>query len=182
MRSRPQAATTRRCRIVAIALSTLALVLSFAMPVAADEKKNAADEEFLTKIVPSIAASVRIIEYEVKHTTDDKVKDFAQRVLDQHKGSVKTASRHAKRLGVAVDTDGKKEGKEMLDKLAKLNGAELDAAFLEWLAHIHHDTTVFDNEVKNGSDPELKTYAKKSIEAGNEHLREAKELLEKVKK
>ena len=33
-------------------------------------------------------------------------------------------------------------------------------AFLEWLSHIHHDATVFDNEVKNGSDAELKTYAK----------------------
>ena len=165
-----------------VALSALALVLSSATSVRAQEKKADADAEFLTKVVPSIAASVRIIEYEVKNTSDKKVKEFAERVLKQHKESVKTASEHAQRLKVAVDTDGAKDSKEMIDKLSKLKGSDLDVAFLEWLSHIHHDTTVFDNEVKNGTDPDLKTYAKNSITAGNEHLNEARELLAKLTK
>jgi putative membrane protein len=166
-----------------VALSALALVLSSATSVRAQEKEKAdADAEFLTKVVPGIAASVKIIEYEVTNTSDEKVKEFAERVLKQHKESVKTASDHAQRLKVAVDTDGAKDSKEMIDKLSKLKGSDLDVAFLEWLSHIHHDTTVFDNEVKNGSDAELKTYAKNSITAGNEHLNEARELLAKLTK
>ena len=165
-----------------IVLSALPLVLSSAMSVRAQEKKAGADAEFLTKVVPSIAASVQIIEYEVKNTSNEKVKEFAQRVLTQHKGSVKTASEHAKRLKVAVDANGAKDSNEMIEKLSKLNGSDLDVAFLEWLSHIHHDTTVFDNEVKNGSDAELKTYAQNSITAGNEHLAEARGLLAKLKK
>lgn len=183
MRSHSQSAPTRGARIIAIALSALTLVLSSAASVRAQEKEKAgADAEFLTKVVPSIAASVKIIEYEVKNTSHEKVKEFAQRVLDQHKGSVKSASEHAKRLNVVVDTEGNKESKEMLDKLSKLKGTDLDVAFLEWLGHIHHDTLLFDNEVKNGTDAELKTYAKNSITAGNEHLNEAHELLAKLKK
>ena len=166
-----------------VALSALALVLSSATSVRAQEKEKAdADAEFLTKVVPGIAASVKIIEYEVTNTSDEKVKEFAERVLKQHKESVKTASEHAQRLKVAVDTDGAKDSKEMIDKLSKLKGSDLDVAFLEWLSHIHHDTTVFDNEVKNGSDAELKTYAKNSITAGNEPLNEARELLGKLAK
>jgi putative membrane protein len=165
-----------------VVLSALSLVLSSAMSVRAQEKKAGADAEFLTKVVPSIAASVTIIEYEVENTSDRTVKEFAERVLAQHKGSVKTASEHAKRLKVAVDADGAKDSKEMIDKLSTLQGSDLDVAFLEWLSHIHHDTTVFDNEVKNGSDAELKTYAQNSITAGNEHLDEARELLAKLKK
>jgi putative membrane protein len=168
---------------ITIVLSALAIVLSSATSVRAQEKEKAdADAKFLTKVVPSIAASVKIIEYEVKNTSDEKVKDFAERVLKQHKESVNTASEHAKRLKIAVVTDPDKDSKEMIDKLSKLKGADLDVAFLEWLSHIHHDTTLFDNEVKNGSDPELKTYAKNSITAGNEHLKEARELLAKRKK
>jgi putative membrane protein len=140
-----------------VVLSALSLVLSSAMSVRAQEKKAGADAEFLTKVVPSIAASVTIIEYEVENTSDRTVKEFAERVLAQHKGSVKTASEHAKRLNVSVDANGARDSKEMIDKLSKLKGSELDAAFLEWLGHIHHDTSVFDNEVKNGSDPALKT-------------------------
>ena len=167
---------------IIVALSAL-LALSSATLVRAQEKEKAdADAEFLTKVVPGIAASVKIIDHAAKNTSDEKVRDFAERVLKQHKESVKTASEHAKRLNIAVDTDGDKDSKEMIDKLSKLTGSELDVAFLEWLSHIHHDTTVFDNEVKNGIDPELKTYAKNSITAGNEHLKEARELLAKMKK
>ena len=96
--------------------------------------------------------------------------------MKQHKESVKTASEHAKRLNIAVDADGDKDSKMMLDKLSKLKGSELDVAFLEWLSEIHHDTAVFDNEVKNGVDAELKSYAKNSITVGNEHLKEARKL------
>jgi putative membrane protein len=182
MGSRFQTAPTRGARIITVALAAL-LALSSATSVRAQEKEKAdADAEFLTKVVPGIAASVKIIDYEVKNTSDEKVRDFAERVLKQHKESVKTASEHAKRLNIAVVTDPDKDSKEMTDKLSKLKGADLDVAFLEWLSHIHHDTTLFENEVKNGTDPELKTYAKNSITAGNEHLQEARELLAKLKK
>jgi putative membrane protein len=182
MPSRIQTAPTRGARII-VALSALVLALSSTTSVRAQEKAKAdADAEFLTTLVPSVAASIKIIEYEVKNTSDEKVRDFAERVLKQHSGSVKTATGHAKRLGVAVNADGDKDSKEMIDKLSKLKGSALDVAFLEWLSLIHHDTTLFDNEVKNGTDAEVKAYAKGSIAAGNEHLKEAREFLEKLKK
>ena len=70
----------------------------------------------------------------------------------------------------------------MIDKLSKLKSIDVDIAFLKWLSHIHEDTTVFDNEVKNGDDTDLKTFAKNAIVSGNEHLKEARSLLVKVKK
>ena len=181
MRSHSQTAPPRGADIFAAALSVLALVLSPATAARAQEKKASADAEFLTKVVPSIAASVKIIDYEVKNTSDATVREFAQRVLTQHTGSLKTASEHAKRLKIPVDANGEKDSKEMIDKLSALKGSERDVAFLEWLSHIHHDTTTFDNEVKNGSDAALKSYAQGSITAGNGHLDEAQELLAKLK-
>ena len=133
-------------------------------------------------MIPGIAASVKIIDYSAKNASDEKVGDLAERVAKQHKESVKTATAHAKRLKIAVVTDPDKDSKETIDKLSKLKGTDLDVAFLEWLINIHKDTTVFDNELKNGDDADLKTYAKNSITAGNEHLKEARELLAKMKK
>ncbi len=168
---------------IIVALSALVLVLAPADSVRAQENQKAdADAEFLSKVIPGIAPSVKIIEYAQKNASDEKVREFAERVAKQHKESVKTASENAKRLNVEVVADPDKDGKETLDEWSKLKGADLDVAFLKWLSHIHHDTTVFENEVKNGADAEVKTYAKNSIAAGNEHLREARELLEKRKK
>jgi putative membrane protein len=147
-----------------------------------DKEKATADTLFLTKVVPGTAASVKIIEYAAKNVADDKVRDFAKHVAKQHQEFVNTASEHAKRLKIAVVTDPDKDSKETIDKLSKLKGTELDVAFLEWLIDGHKDTTVFDNEVKNSDDTDLKTFAKNAIASGNEHLREARELLAKVKK
>jgi putative membrane protein len=169
--------------LIIVAMSVLALAHGSATPVRAQEKaKASADAEFLTKLVPGIAASIQIIDYAAKNTSDEKIQDFARRVLKQHKESVKIASGHAKRLNIVVDADGEKDSKKMLAKLSKLKGSELDVAFLEWLSHIHHDTALFDNEVKNGVDAKVKSYAKASITAGNEHLKEARAFLAKIKK
>jgi putative membrane protein len=168
---------------ITVALSALAVAMSSATAVQAQEKEKAdTDAEFLTKVVPGIAASVKITDYAAKNASDEKVRNFAERVLKQHKESVKTASEQAKRLKIAVVTDRDKDSKEMIDKLSQLKGIDVDVAFLKWLSQIHENTTVFDNEVKNGADADLKTYAKNSIIAGNEHLKEARELLAKLKK
>ena len=163
-----------------VALLTLALVLPTTSVRAAE--KNEADTKFLTKVVPGIDASVKIIEYAAKNASDEKVKHFAEHVVKQHKGAVKIATDHAMRLKVEVVSDPDKNSREVIDKLSKLKGTDLDAAFLKWLIQIHEDTTVFDDEAKNGADAELKTFAKNSINSGNEHLKEARELLEKIKK
>jgi putative membrane protein len=168
---------------ITVLLSSLAFVPASADWVRdQDKEKPNADTVFLTKVVPAIAASVKIIDYAANYASDEKVKDFAERVAKQHKESVKTASEHAKRLKIAVVTDPDKDSKEMIDKLSKLRGTDVDVAFLQWLSHIHEDTTVFESEVKNGDDADLKTYAKNSIAAGNEHLKESRALLAKVKK
>ena len=165
---------------IIVALSALVLALAPVESVRAQENQKAdADAEFLSKVIPGIASSVKIIEYAQKNASDEQVRDFAQRVATQHKESVKTASEHAKRLNVAVVADPDKDSKATIDEWSKLKGADLDVAFLKWLSHIHHDTTVFENEVKNGADAEVRTYAKNSITAGNEHLKEARELLDK---
>jgi predicted outer membrane protein len=77
---------------ITVLLPSLALALASAASVRAQEKEKAnADTDFLTKVVPSTAASVKIIEYAAKYASDEKVKDFAERVAIQHKEFVKTA-------------------------------------------------------------------------------------------
>jgi putative membrane protein len=169
-------------KLIMIVLSALAVTLSSATSVRAQERKADADAEFLTRVVPGIAASVKIIEHAAMNASDDKVRDFAKRVLKQHKESVKTASELAKRMKITVVTDAVKDSKEMIDKLTERKGTEADVAFLKWLIQIHENTTVFENEIKNGADADLKTYAKNSISAGNKHLKAARALLAKLKK
>jgi putative membrane protein len=168
---------------IAVLLSSLAFALASAGSVRGEDKeKTNADKEFLTTELPGTDASVKIIEYAAKNASHGEVRHFAKHVAKQHQEFVKTAREHAKRFKIAVVTDPDKDSKETIEKLSKLKGADLDVAFLEWLIDTHKDTTVFDDEIKNGDDADLKTFAKNAIASGNEHLQEARALLAKVKK
>ena len=168
---------------ITVFLSSLAIAPASAGTVRGQDKEKAnADAIFLTKVVPGTAASVKIIEYAAKNASHGEVRHFAKHVAKQHQEFVKTASEHAKRLKIAVVTDPDKDSKKTIDKLSKLKGTDLDVAFLEWLIDGHKDTTVFDNEVKNGDDAGLKIFARNAIASGNEHLKEARALLTKVKR
>jgi putative membrane protein len=168
---------------IGVLLSSLALSLASAASVRAEVKETPnADKEFLTKELPGTAASVKIMKYAAKNASLGEVRHFAKHVAKQHQEFVKTASEHAKRLRITVVTDPDRDSRETIDKWSKLKGTNLDVAFLEWLIDGHKDTTVFDDEVKNGDDADLKTFAKNAIASGNEHLEEARELLAKVKK
>jgi len=177
LRADPRRQDHRRCSVSAGACAVIRDIRSSARKDEAD-----ADAEFLTKVVPSIAASVKIIEYEVKNTSDEKVREFAGRVLKQQPRIPQNRQR-ARQAAQYCGRYRRRQGQQGDDRQTiQAQGSDLDVAFLEWLSNIHHDATVFENEVKNGTDPELKTYAKNSITAGNEHLKEARELLAKLKK
>jgi putative membrane protein len=168
---------------ITVLLSSLAFSQASAASVRADEKQKAnADTDFLTKVMPGAAASVKIVEYGAKNASDEKVRDFAERVAKQHKWFVKTASENAKRLKIAVVIDPDRDSKETIDKLSKLKDTDLDIAFLEWLIDFHKNTTVFESEVKNGDDAALKTFAENAITSGHKHLHEARAILARLKK
>ena len=64
---------------IIVALSALVLALAPAESVRAQENQKAdADAEFLSKVTPGIASSVKIIGYAQKHASDEQVRDFAQ--------------------------------------------------------------------------------------------------------
>jgi predicted outer membrane protein len=169
-------------KYIAVVLSSLALVLAFAASVCAAEKANT-DADFLSKVVPGVTAVANVSDYMAKNGSEAKVKEFAASVAKEHKEFVKSATENAKRLKIAVGTDQDKEGKEMIEKLTKLEGSDRDAAYLQWLIGGHEKgMPAFEAEVKNSDDADLKTMAQDAIKVGKEHIKEAKELLAKVKK
>ena len=114
---------------ITVALSALVLALPSATSVRAQTEKTNADANFLTKVIPGTAASVKIIEYAAKNASHGEVRHFAKHVAKQHQEFVKTAREHAKRFKIAVVTDPDKDSKETIDKLSKLKGTDPMSSF-----------------------------------------------------
>ena len=69
---------------------------------------------------------------------------------------------------------------EEADRLAKLQGAAFDRAYLQHMVKDHEDDVqLFSTQAKQGQDPELKAFAAKTLPTLEEHLSIVRNLAEK---
>jgi putative membrane protein len=61
--------------------------------------------------------------------TSDAVKQFAQRIVTDHGKADEELTQLAQRPGIALPSDLDAKHKQLIDRLAKLSGAEFDRAY-----------------------------------------------------
>lgn len=111
---------------------------------------------------------------------DDDVKQFAQRMIDDH-------SEAGKNLETAVSSvqgnvgepqeqlDAKHQ--KMLDKLSTLDGAAFDKEYIGDQTKAHNEAvSLFRNYAKNGKDDALKNFATETLPTLEDHHRTIKDL------
>jgi putative membrane protein len=111
-----------------------------------------------------------------------EVKAFGQRMVDDHTQANHelTTIAQAKRIPVANKLDQKHQA--MVDKLAKLQGAEFDQAYMAGQLADHEEAVrLFTTEAKQGKDAELKAFATKTLPALQGHLQSARNITTKQK-
>jgi len=171
-----------RALMTSVALSLAVLVTQ--SPLRAEEKnKPEVDLNFLDKAFSCSVAEVKLSEYAAKHANDEKVRDFADQLVKDHKALNTRLAENAKRLKRAVVAGQEKETKEKYDRLAKLKGNEYDVEYLQCLIEGHEKAIkLFEQESKNGSDSDLKTMATNNLSIIKKHLEDARSHLARVKK
>jgi putative membrane protein len=150
----------------------------------ADRKMaNASDSQFIAKAAQGGLAEVELGKMAQEHGSSDAVKQFGQRMADDHSKANEELSRIAQAGGVTVPTNLDAKGQAMKDKLSKLNGAAFDRAYMsEMLKDHREDVAEFQKEANTGQNPEVKAFAAKTLPTLQEHLRLAEETLRAAKK
>ena len=69
--------------------------------------------------------------------SDEKVKEYAQRLVSDHKTVNKALAENAARLKMAVMAGLDKETRTRLDMFAKLKGHELDSEYMQCMVEDH---------------------------------------------
>ena len=141
------------------------------------------DNSFFTKAAQGGMAEVELGKLAVSHASNDQVKQFGQRMIDDHTKANDNLSKIASQKGVTIPSslDAKDQATE--DRLEKLNGAEFDRAYMEDMVRDHRaDIAEFRREANRGQDTEAKNFASKTLPTLEEHLKQAETTLNKVKK
>lgn len=140
------------------------------------------DSDFAMKAAQGNMAEVNAGTTAASKGTSPDVKNFGNRMVTDHGKALDELKQLAQTKGVTLPTDVSAEQKAEADKLSKLSGSAFDKAYANDMVKDHEkDVKEFEKASKDAKDPDLKSWAAKTLTVIQDHLKMAKDMKAKVK-
>lgn len=151
----------------------------------ADQDKGglaSTERKFVMDAAHGGMAEVELGKMAAEKGSSDAVKQFGKRMADDHAKAADELKQLAQQKGMTLPTDIDAKHKQLRDRLAKLNGAEFDKAYANEMVKDHKkDVADFKREAQRTKDPDLKTWAGKTLPTLEDHLKQAQDMQAQVK-
>jgi len=164
-------------RILFIGVALGVIALAPAAGAATSASKTSADQSFLTKAAGGGRGEVELGKLAQSRASNPQVKQFGQRMVEDHTKANDQLKAALRREGIAAPTAMDPEARESYDRLSKLSGAEFDRAYVEDMVKDHRkDVALFQDEAQHGKDPAVKHFAEQTLPTLQQHLQMAEQL------
>ncbi len=118
------------------------------------------DKAFLKKAMQGSMAEVELGKLALSKSSNDQVKQFAQKMIDDHTKLNEQAKPVAQQTGVSVPDGPSKKDKAMMAKMQGLSGDAFDKAYIQDMVKDHKaDDNDFKTEASSGQNPQIKDLA-----------------------
>ena len=158
---------------------TIVLTLALALPLAAmaANAEKGKDADFATKAAQGGLSEVALGKLAANKGSDPKIKEFGQRMVDDHSKANDELKAIAQKDGESLPGEASKKQQDAAQKLGQKSGKEFDEAYAEMMVKDHEeDVAEFKKEAESGKDPEMKQFASKTLPTLEAHLKMAREL------
>jgi putative membrane protein len=143
-----------------------------AVTAAASATLSSSERKFIEEAARGGVAEVELGKLAAQKGSSAEIKQFGQRMIDDHSKANDQLQQLASRKGVTVPNDMDAASKREYDKLEKLSGAGFDRAYIKAMVQDHQkDVKDFQNEQKSAKDPDLKTFVTTTLPTLEEHLK-----------
>ena len=158
-------------------LSAFVLAAAVASTASA-ESLSSADKDFALEAGRGGAAEVEISRVAAARATRKEVRDFAQRLVDDHGKANTELESLAKQKGVTLVATLDPEHQTVVDQLKTMSGAAIDDTFLKAMVKDHTAAAQLFESGQQATDPDLKAFAQRTLPTIQQHLEMAKRLAE----
>lgn len=142
---------------------------------------TAADRTFVMEAARGGMAEVEMGKLAVEKAASPDVKQFGQRMVDDHSKANDELKSWAAQKNVTLPAEMGAKEKAGQARLAKLSGAAFDRAYMtDMVADHNKDVAAFRHASKMAGDADLKAWAAKTLPTLEEHQKMAKEVHAKV--
>ena len=136
---------------------------------------NSQDSKFLMDAAMGGLMEVELGRVATQQASSAAVKQFGQRMVDDHSAANTELTSLATSKGVTLPTALDEKNQEHVTKMSAMSGADFDRAYMKMMVSDHNkDVSEFEKESTKGTDPDLKAFASKTLPTLQEHLQMAK--------
>lgn len=130
-----------------------------------------ADKEFVRKALEGGTAEVQLGQLAQQKSQSDDVKQFGQKMIEDHTALGNQIKPIAQQLGVKEPKTPSKKDKQLMTKLEALSGPQFDEAYIQAMVKDHkQDLKEFKNEAQSAQDPNVKQAAQQGTGVISQHL------------
>jgi putative membrane protein len=143
-------------------------------------KLTAADRQFVKKAAEGGLAEVQLGQLATEKAASPEVKQFGQRMVDDHTKANEQLKQVASDEGVTIPDKLSAKDAATKARLEKLSGKAFDHAYMRDMVMDHtKDVSDFRMESKNAKDPAVKDFATQTLPTLESHLKDAKSIAPK---
>lgn len=140
-----------------------------------------ADQKFAIQAAEDGMAEVQLGNLAKDKASSDNVKQFAQKMVDQHTKANEQLKSIASQESITLPTTIGSKNQSEIDRLSKLSGADFDHAYMKYMLTDHKkDVSEFKKEAYNGKDSNLKKFASDTLPELQQHLQMAQDTANQV--
>jgi putative membrane protein len=143
---------------------------------ASDAKVSHGDKKFMEEAAQGGMAEVQLGKLAAQKAGSDDVKQFGQKMVDDHSKANDQLKQLASSKGVTLPTDLDHSAKREMDRLSKLSGADFDREYMNHMVSDHKkDIKEFEKAAKSAKDPDIKNFASSTLPTLQSHLQLAQQ-------
>ena len=143
--------------------------------------KGGAEATFVKNAAQGGMAEVELGKLATEKASSDDVKQFGQRMVDDHSKANDQLKQIASQKSIDVPSDLNAKDKATKDRLEKLSGPAFDRAYMKHMVTDHtKDVAEFKKQANTGSDSDIKGFASSTLPTLEDHLKMAKDINAKV--
>lgn len=143
--------------------------------------KGGSDAKFVMEAAQGGMAEVEMGKLAADKASSPDVKQFGQRMVDDHTKANDQLKTVASTVGVTLPPDVGAKNRALIDQLSKLSGAAFDKAYMQHMVKDHKkDVAEFQKEANSGKNADVKSFASSTLPTLQEHLRMAQDVAGKT--
>lgn len=138
---------------------------------------SSSDREFINEAAQDGLAEVQLGQLASERAASDAVKQFGQRMVQDHTQVNNQLQQLATQKGVTLPKTLNNENQQVKQRLSKLSGAQFDREYMNHMVQAHEkDVAAFESQAQQGQDADVKAFAAQRLPALQEHLQEARSI------